>query len=363
MLERQEADRDPSLTTHHQVFFEDARALNSIANTAVDFIVTSPPYPMVKMWDQAFSSMHPDIGLALNANNGPIAYELMHQELDHVWAACHRVLKDGAIICINIGDAVRTLDENFQLYANHARIIQTMTHLGFSALPDILWRKPTNAPNKFMGSGMLPSGAYVTYEHEYILVFRKGNKRLFNTPEAKQNRRHSAYFWEERNLWFSDLWTDLKGTTQELADPISRSRSAAYPFSLAYRLICMYSVYGDTILDPFLGTGTTLAAAITAGRHSLGTEFDTGLANTITTTAKATPTLGSNHLRTRLNNHQHFVNQRQAAGRSLKYYNQQYHFPVVTTQEIDIRLYAPLILNCTTANHYSVQYEEILDNY
>ena len=69
-------------------------------------------------------------------------------------------------------------------------------------MPAILWRKPTNAPNKFMGSGMLPPNAYVTLEHEYILMFRWGAKREFSQEEQKRSRRESAYFWEERNGWF-----------------------------------------------------------------------------------------------------------------------------------------------------------------
>ena len=82
--------------------------------------------------------------------------------------------------------------------------------LGFQSIPLILWRKQTNAPNKFMGSGMLPAGAYVTLEHEYILVLRKGSKREFKKAEEKRNRHESAIFWEERNIWYSDIWMDTE---------------------------------------------------------------------------------------------------------------------------------------------------------
>ena len=91
-----------------------------------------------------------------NKGNGLFAFELMHIELDKVWNEVFRVLKEGGIACINIGDATRTINKNFQLYSNHSRIINHCTKIGFSALPMILWRKQTNAPNKFMGSGMLP---------------------------------------------------------------------------------------------------------------------------------------------------------------------------------------------------------------
>ena len=112
--------------------------------------------------------------------------------------------------------------------------------IGFSALPDILWRKQANTPNKFMGSGMLPAGAYVTLEHEYILIMRKGPKREFKTEGERVNRRESALFWEERNIWYSDVWTDIKGEKQDFVIPVSRSimhrppvprlRSAAFPY-------------------------------------------------------------------------------------------------------------------------------------
>lgn len=149
--------------------------------------------------------------------------------------------------------------------------------MGYCVLPDIHWRKQSNAPNKFMGSGMFPAGAYVTYEHEYILVFRKGGKRVFKGAE-KALRQKSAFFWEERNVWFSDLW-DIKGTSQIItAAKASRDRSAAFPFEIPYRLINMYSAEGDTVLDPFAGLGTTTLAAIASNRNSLGVEIDEDIA-------------------------------------------------------------------------------------
>ena len=101
-------------------------------------------------------------------------------------------------------------------------------------------------------------------------MVRKGSKRRFDTTEEKNRRRESALFWEERNQFFSDIWTDLKGVGQELKQGESRMRSAAFPFELAYRLICMYSIQQDIILDPFLSTGTTQAAAAAVCRNSIG---------------------------------------------------------------------------------------------
>ncbi|MGD9382562.1 MAG: hypothetical protein PVH55_00780 [Desulfobacterales bacterium] len=92
------------------------------------------------------------------------------------------------------------------------RVLKIALDLDFSTLPCIIWRKQTNAPNKFMGSGMLPAGAYVTLEHEYILILGKGPKRVFEKQEDKRKRHDSAIFWEERNSWYSDVWFDAKGT-------------------------------------------------------------------------------------------------------------------------------------------------------
>ncbi len=250
--------------------------MTQISTGSIDLVVTSPPYPMIEMWDGMFGEQNKKIQKALDTENGALAFELMNQELDRIWNEVFRVLIDGGIACINIGDATRKIGQHFQLYPNHSRVKHHCRSLGFQDLPSILWRKPSNAPNKFMGSGMLPPGAYITLEHEYILILRKGGIRKFKTEEEKINRRKSAFFWEERNLWFSDIWVGLKGVGQKISNQNDdlRKRSAAYPFELAYRLINMFSVKGDTVLDPFFGTGTTMIAAMVSARNSIGYEID-----------------------------------------------------------------------------------------
>ena len=322
-----------SMKTTHKIFFQDARDLRKIASESVDLVVTSPPYPMIGMWDDMFGSQNPEIQKALACDDGRRAYELMHKILDSVWEELFRVLKDGRFACINIGDATRKIRDDFCLYPNHARILNYLLNIGFSALPDILWRKQTNAPNKFMGSGMLPAGAYVTLEHEYILIVRKGSKREFRTEDEKKNRRESALFWEERNIWYSDIWTDIKGTEQKLANTTSRLRSAAFPFDLAYRLINMYSVKGDVVLDPFLGTGTTVAAAMTSGRNSIGIEIDKSFQQAICPIARHIVDFSNDYLHDRLIRHFEFVKNRIQNSGSLKYTNKHYGCPVVTSQE------------------------------
>jgi hypothetical protein len=207
---------------------------------------------------------------------------------------------------------------------------------GFSALPTILWRKQTNAPNKFMGSGMMPPGAYVTLEHEYVLILRKGGKRDFITSEEKNIRRESAFFWEERNNWFSDIWLDLKGTTQKLFDHKTRNRSGAFPFELPYRLINMFSIKGDVVLDPFLGLGTTMFAAMAANRNSIGYEIDTAFKNLIMSTLPSVVGLSNKRIIERLNGHCAFIENRHADKKGFKYINKHYQFPVMTKQETEL---------------------------
>ena len=306
-----------------------------IPDCTVDLMVTSPPYPMIEMWDNIFAKQNRSIREALNAGDGSRAFELMHKELDKVWIEVNRVLKEGGFACINVGDATRTIRGEFRLYANHSRILERCLELGFRPLPEILWRKLTNVPNKFIGSGMLPPGAYVTLEHEFILILRKGSKREFSEKE-KINRQRSAYFWEERNLWFSDIWENLSGTKQNNIDKDIRSRSGAYPFELPYRLINMFSLREDTVLDPFLGTGTTTLASMVTGRNSIGLEIDPNLKEHILLRFSGVVDFANQLIENRLKNHMLFVEERIKNQEMPKHLNRHYGFPVMATQETEI---------------------------
>lgn len=210
----------------------------------IDLVVTSPPYPMIERWDY--------LG----------GYEEQHEMIEKVISECYEKLKRGGIMCINIGDATRSKSDHFKYYPNHSRITENAEEIGFSSLIPIHWKKPQNSPNKFMGSGMKPPNAYVTNETEYILIFRKQTKV---DPEKPILRRASMYTQEQRNVWFSQEWK-VPGATQE--------GYSQFPFEIPYRLIRMFSLLGDTVLDPFAGTGTTLKAARVLGRHSIGYEQD-----------------------------------------------------------------------------------------
>ena len=346
------------MITRHQIYFQDARDMEALASSSVDLVITSPPYPMIEMWDAMFAAQNAEIGNALNRGDGQMAFELMHRELDAVWQQVRRILKQSGIACINVGDAVRTLDSHFMLYPNHSRILNQFLKLGFEALPAILWRKQTNAPNKFMGSGMLPPTAYVTLEHEFILILRKGPKREFKQEAEKQNRRESAFFWEERNAWFSDVWMDVKGTSQNLGDRAARLRSAAFPFEVPYRLINMFSVKGDTVVDPFLGIGTTMWAAMTAGRNCIGYEIEGGLRDEIDVIKHTVLPFANEKIKNRIGNHLGYLDANIDSKVGFNYKNAYYNFPVKTRQETEILLNPLMTIETIAKNSFEVTYSD-----
>lgn len=330
--------------------------MNFIHDESINLVVTSPPYPMIEMWDEIFSLMNPEINVALQNKDGLRAFELMHKELDKIWNELYRVTAPGGIVCINIGDATRTINENFQIFMNGSRIITHMTNLGFYNLPRIIWRKPTNSPNKFMGSGMFPGGAYVTLEHEHILIFRKGPKRIFKGQSIIE-RRESAYFWEERNIWFSDIW-NIKGERQKSISGENRERTAAYPLELPLRIISMYSKYGDTVLDPFFGTGTTSVAAMMLARNSIGVEIDQSFLSAFKYRVKDVQAKTNNYYKKRLDSHKEFLLTRKEP---LKYFAIKLKTPVMTSQEVNMQFYEIDNIYVENENEFTVKHCDFQD--
>lgn len=249
-----------------RVFFHSADHMKELESGSVQLVVTSPPYPMIEMWDHLFETLlHLPPGTFTEQTN---PFEISHQFLDKIWSECYRVLETGGILCVNIGDATRSIGGNFQCYMNHARIAVQCERIGFQSLVPILWRKPTNKPNAFLGSGFFPPNAYVTLDCEYILLLRKGGKRVLKPQDPL--RYASQYSKAERDVWFSQTW-DLRGERQNHAE------TAPFPEELPYRLIRMFSCLGDTVLDPFLGTGTTVKVARALGRRGIGYEVNSSL--------------------------------------------------------------------------------------
>jgi len=234
--------------------------MQEISDSSVHLVVTSPPYPMVGIWDDFFREESAE------------SYDAMHSYLNQTWKEVKRVLVPGGIACVNIGDATRTKDDMFHLYPNHSRVIETFEKLGLITLPYILWKKPTTKPRykgkgAFLGSGFLPPNAYVTLDMEYILIFRNGNLRTFEPKDPKRYR--SKFTKKERDEWFSQVWT-VTGARQTHGG--LERRVAAFPEEIPRRLIRMFSIEGDLVVDPFLGSGTTLKAAMDLGRRFIGYE-------------------------------------------------------------------------------------------
>ena len=275
--------------TEHKIILGSSQQMVEIADDSVQLMVTSPPYPMIKMWDELFAKADPKIKelwrkLEANGQEESVRqiYNAMHEYLAKVWLETYRVLVDGGIACINVGDATRRLNGKFQLFPNHSRIIEISEKIGFTTLPYVLWKKPTTKPKykgkgAFLGSGFLPPNAYVTLDCEFILLFRKGNLRKF--PVHDPDRYDSAFTKPQRDEWFSQIWA-LKGARQTTGE--LERRTAAYPEEIADRLIKMFSVKGETVLDPFLGSGTTVRIALQNERNSIGYETDSNLIPLIT---------------------------------------------------------------------------------
>lgn len=277
------------MPTQHRIFLGDSQQMLELSDSSVQLMITSPPYPMIQMWDNLFAKINPNVAdlfqeLSTDPKEAIInkIYDQMHGCLYKVWQETFRVLIEGGIACINVGDATRSLNGKFRLFPNHARIIEKCEEIGFTTLPYILWKKPTTKPlykgkGAFLGSGFLPPNAYVTLDCEYILIFRKGKIRKF-LPHDK-TRYESTFTKIQRDEWFSQIWA-LKGTRQTTRE-IERRRTAAYPDEIAERLIRMFSIKGDTVLDPFLGSGTTTKVAIQNERNSVGYESDQKLLSII----------------------------------------------------------------------------------
>jgi len=220
-----------------------------VEDESVHLVITSPPYPMIKKWDKMF---------------GIVNFQYQHMQLLHSWTECKRVLVDGGIMCINIGDATRSMDKHgFYCFPNYAKVALDMFLMGMKPLIPILWKKISNRPNAFLGSGMLPPNGYISQDHEYIAIFRKGNLRKF--PVKDPNRYASSFTKEERDLWFQQTW-NIQGAK-------GAKNTSAWPNEIPYRLIKMFSVIGDTVLDPFCGSGSSMKIAEENGRIGIG--YDT----------------------------------------------------------------------------------------
>jgi len=192
-----------------------------------------------------------------------IDFGAQHSRLLRIWEECKRVLVEGGIACINIGDATRSINKEFCCYPNYAKITMTMFEMGFTPLVPIIWKKISNRPNAFLGSGMLPSNGYIAQDCEYIGIYRKGGKRKFKPHDLA--RYASEFTKEQRDVWFQQVWS--------IGGAMGAKGTSAFPKEVPYRLVQMFSCLEEVVLDPFSGTGTTSRVCEELERKFIGYEI------------------------------------------------------------------------------------------
>jgi site-specific DNA-methyltransferase (adenine-specific) len=229
-----------------------------LEDESVRLVVTSPPYWCLK--DYA----HPgQIGFAQ-------PYEEYLGDLREVLGECFRVLAPGCRAAVNIGDQYLRAGAQgrYRVQPIPADLIGIGQDLGYDFMGQIIWRKVstthTSGGGQWMGSTYWPRDGQITYEHEYILLLRKPGTGPRPSAEQKERSRLGK---EERSRWFRGVWDDLPPARQQ-------EHVAMFPLELPRRLILMYSFWGETVLDPFAGSGTTLAAAQATGRDGVGYEIN-----------------------------------------------------------------------------------------
>lgn len=248
-------------TTHHRLHLGDARELDWIDDDSVHLAVTSPPYFNLKKYND-----HP------GQLGDLVDYEAFLNELDKVWRHAERVLVEGGRLVVVVGDVCLARRRNkgrHQVIPLHADISVRARTVGLGYLTPIYWQKIANASyevengSSFLGKPFEPN-AVIKNDTEYILMLRKPGG--YRKP-TEDKRRLSKMTKEEHAKWFRTVWTDVPGAS-------TRDHPAPFPVELAQRLVRMFSFVGDTVLDPFTGTGSTMIAAMRVGRNSIGVEID-----------------------------------------------------------------------------------------
>lgn len=249
--------------TSHRLIVGDARHLGSFADQSVHLVVTSPPYWTLKKYNDREGQLgHLD------------DYESFLDQLDLIWTEVYRLLVPGGrLICV-VGDVCLSRRRNggrHTVVPLHASIEERCRQIGFDGLAPVIWHKISNAVHEverasaFMGKPYEPNSV-IKNDIEFILMERKPGGYRAPTIET---RLLSLIPAANHKRWFNQIWTDIRGES-------TRRHPAPYPLELVDRLVRMFSFVGDTVLDPFTGTGTTSVAAALAGRSSIGIDIDPG---------------------------------------------------------------------------------------
>jgi modification methylase len=253
----------PFDATAHRLHLGDARDLSWIKSNSVHLVVTSPPYWTLKQYREGTDGQMGDIA----------DYEKFLGELDKVWLECSRVLVGGGRVCCVVGDVCipRKRYGKHHIMPLHADIQVRSRRLGLDCLTPIHWHKIANGATEAKGNGAgfygkpYQPGSIIKNDTEYILFLRKGGEYRSVDPLKKAL---SMLTRTEMKAWLRSYWADIRGASTRDGHP------APYPVELAERLIRLFSFAGDTVLDPFAGTGSTALASMNAGRHSISNEVD-----------------------------------------------------------------------------------------
>ncbi|WP_313342325.1 DNA methyltransferase [Sedimentibacter sp.] len=250
--------------TNHKIVIGDSRQLNKIKDKSVQLIITSPPYWQLKDYGT------PD---QIGFND---SYEEYINNLNLVWKECYRVLSDGCRMCINIGDqfARSVYYGRYKVIPIRTEIIRFCEELGMDYMGAVIWQKSTTmnttGGGAVMGSYPYPRNGILKIDYEFILIFKKLGKAPKPTLEQKNQSELSKEEWGE---YFSSHW-NFGGVRQQ-------DHIAMFPEELPKRLIKMFSFVGETVFDPFLGSGTTSLAAKNLQRNSIGYEINKEFVPTI----------------------------------------------------------------------------------
>jgi site-specific DNA-methyltransferase (adenine-specific) len=252
-----------SLPTQHSLVLGDARDLSFIPNDSVHLVVTSPPYFNLKQYQPGNPDQLGDFQ----------DYEHFLAQLDKVWVECRRVLVPGGRICCVVGavNISRRKGGRHSVLPLPSDIQARSRRVGLDNLTPIIWLKVGNIKleasrsSRFLGKPNLPNGI-IKNDFETIVMLRKPGG--YRSPTEEMERR-SRIENEDYFRWFVPIWNDISGAS-------TRHHPAPFPLEIAKRLIRMFSFAGDTVLDPFVGSGTTMIAAAQAERNSIGVEVEPG---------------------------------------------------------------------------------------
>jgi modification methylase len=247
--------------TKHDLYRHDARELGFLEPGSVHLVVTSPPYWTLKEYRTSDGQL-----------GHVVDYEAFLKELNRVWEHCYRALVPGGRLVVVVGDVCLSRRQNggrHTVVPLHASIQEACRRIGFDNLAPIIWHKIANVAHESGKAGGILGKPYepnavVKNDIEFILMQRKPGG--YRSPTIT-TRALSVISAENHRAWFQQVWGNIGGAS-------TRQHPAPYPVELAERLIRMFSFVGDTVLDPFLGTGTTTLAASRYGRNSIGVEID-----------------------------------------------------------------------------------------